>query len=82
MTKTFSAATQQSYLDTKWQPLADLLLQGMPDAILRDEVGSATLKRGVEHLAKSGWFDRLSPVEQKIASSSYQMKKALKNSAS
>lgn len=62
------------------KPLADLLLQGWPDTLLRSAPGMspAALKSGVAGLLACGWYDALTEEEQRLAQASYQLKKALK----
>lgn len=64
-------------VDDQWVKLAGLLLEGLPDTILRDELDVQTLRKGCAALANSGWFDDLGEAEQKLARRSYQFKKAL-----
>lgn len=63
-----------------FEAVAEGLLQGWPDLLLRDIPGmtQARLRSGISELVRSGWFDALSPQQQALARTSYQLKKALK----
>lgn len=72
--------TKGVQLPAELRPLADMLLQAWPDTLLRSAPGMspAALKSGVAALVACGWYDALSPQEQRLAQASYQLKKALK----
>ena len=62
------------------EPLAEGLLQGWPDLLLRDLPGMtpARLRNGIAQLVTGGWYDALPPEQQALARTSYQVKKTLK----
>ena len=62
------------------EALAEGLLQGWPDLLLRDLPGMSTsrLRSGIAQLVACGWYDTLTPEQQALARTSYQIKKTLK----
>jgi len=75
-----AAAAATPALPADLEPLAQMLLQGLPDLILREAPGmsAASLRSGVAQLVELGWYDRLSPEEQALARTSFQLRKAVK----
>jgi hypothetical protein len=62
------------------EPLAEMLLDGLPDLLIREAPGmsTASLRSGVAQLVELGWYETLSPAEQALARTSFQLRKAVK----